>query len=118
MEKTIQEYNKRCAKFIGGRNKDSALVGISKRMGENDWWLPLFGITTEKQMKFHSDWNWIMKVILEINMLPNPKNQSDTTLQTYRTNVQSTLKSANKEAVMESINKFLIWHEQNNATPQ
>ncbi len=55
-----------------------------------------------------------MEVTLAINMIPNPKNPSDTTLQTKRTNVQSILKSANKEAVVEAINQFLIWYEQQN----
>ena len=65
-----------------------------------------------EDLQFHSDWNWIMDVIFKINILPNSKDQSDTTLQTHRVNVQSTLRSANMEAVVLSINKFLIWYNE------
>ena len=98
-QEEILEYNKRCAEFLN-LHRDEEVVIYNMRSHPYDF------------LKFHSDWNWIMEVILAINMLPNPKNPNDTTLQTHRTNVQSILRSANKEAVIQAINQFLIWYNE------
>jgi hypothetical protein len=109
--KEILEYNKRCSDFLGAYFCNDDLETFP-----NGYWkinndkidLPLH----LKDMQFHSDWNLIMEVIFKINMLPNSKDPSDTTLQTHRVNVQSTVRSANKEAVVTAINKFLIWYNE------
>jgi hypothetical protein len=118
-QQEIIEYNKMCAEFLGGENHPYL---IPYKPEPDDMWFsddgkyPILqnpnGSSMWKlhELKFHSDWNWIMEVILAINMLPNPKNPSDTTLQTRRTSVQSILRSANKEAVVQAINRFLIYY--------
>ena len=106
----ILEYNKRCAEFLGVDVDYSIEVYKDSKS-------PLRNHIDNKPksepLLFDDDWNWIMEVILAINMIPNPKNPSDATLQTKRTAVQSILRSANKEAVVKAINQFLIWYEQN-----
>ena len=105
-QEEILEYNKLCAVFLGwDYNK------FMDRWNEENF-QHKYSHTNSIDLKFHSDWNWIMDVIFKINILPNSKDQSDTTLQTHRVNVQSTLRSANMEAVVLSINKFLIWYNE------
>ena len=127
-KKEILQYNKMCAEFLGGevldvidriyinKMKDDELIFHNTSVDSNTYeW------NSEKNMhyipfdmlQFNSDWNWIMEIIKAINMIPNPKNPSDTTLQTKRTSVQSLLRSANQEAVVQEINQFLIWYNKN-----
>ena len=74
-QKEIIEYNKRCAEFLGyelitpqmrknpekwkdysyWEHKDKANVHSSEKV-----------LGSEKSLSFHSDWNWIMKVVNEI----------------------------------------------------
>ena len=105
-QEEILEYNKLCATFLGwDYNK------FMDRWNEENF-RHEYSYTNSIDLKFYSDWNLIMEVIFKINMLPNSKDSSDTTLQTYRVNVQSTVRSANKEAVVTAINKFLIWYNE------
>ena len=121
------EYNKRCAEFLGWTYISSIDIkeGSYHTSIKAGWYTKVprvlaLGLTqylykgrSHNSLQFHSDWNWIMKVVEVINMIPNPKNLSDTTLYTHRLNVQSILRSANKEAVVQAINQFLIWYNEN-----
>ena len=111
-QEEILQYNKRCAEFLDIVTEEPHWVEFNKFM-PNSIAMSYGRRHHIEQLQFHSDWNWIMEVILAINMIPNPKNPSDATLQTKRTAVQSILRSANKEAVVKAINQFLIWYEQN-----
>ena len=54
-----QEYNKLCAEFLGWKNK--GMVNL-------ELWVSTeyqYGIMTN-ELKFHSDWNWIMEVFKKI----------------------------------------------------
>jgi hypothetical protein len=99
-EFNLEEYSKMCAEFLNlHRDKEVVIYNMHSY--------------SYNLLKFDSDWNWIMEVVEAINMIPNHKNPSDTTLQTKRIDVKILLGSANKKAVVEEINQFLIWYNQN-----
>ena len=105
-QEEILQYNKMCVEFLGW---DKTHPNIK------DWhiYITPIGHVSYDKMLFHSDWNWIMEVVEAINMIPNPKNPTDTTLSTKRIDVKNLLGSANKKAVVEAINQFLIWYNKN-----
>jgi hypothetical protein len=140
-QQKILEYNKRCAKFL---NRDDLLTKWERRELNLNLYkdkIPLSNINIlhpEPNEKFHSDWNWIMEVIEAIEKLnyiviitTSPTISERWTL--YRISIQENKISSvfnnkfiinyesnynnnetKKEAVVEVINQFLIWHEQNN----
>lgn len=137
-QQEILDFNKRCAEFLGANifedenrwyvrnwknpehnpNKIVSSTPITIWGTKEDTYNKILSEQLNeihgRWGKFHLDWNWIMEVVEAINMIPNSKNPSDTTLQTKRTNVQSILRSANKKAVVQAINQFLIWYNENN----
>lgn len=118
-QQEINDFNSKCAEFLG--LKRGWWIPQQKPLTEDkkQWWdidnKTFLGIKVyyDNELQFHSDWNWIMELVKAINMIPNPKDSNDTTLYTYRLTVQSILRSANKEAVVQAINSFLKWYEQN-----
>lgn len=120
-QEEILEYNKRCAEFLGSELKND---------GQYDYWTyEHLGFNPMKisgsawisgNFEFHSDWNWIMEVVEAI------ENRGIVVLigkntcvieQTYgKTTIElpSIKKNSKKEAVVEAINQFLIWHSENN----
>ena len=119
-QQEILEYNKRCAEilelekwFDGG-----SYIGYHidperfNAQEEGDGTKPhavLF-----ESMKFHSDWNWIMEVVEAINKTQSPRQGGDTTHSTLKREVQALLGKTAKEAVVQAINQFLIWYNENN----
>ena len=135
-EETVT-YNKRCAEFIkpswfDKRRKDypfpfpvveivpaENIIGYG-HVSEGE--VKHFSGTPD-MMKYHSDWNWIMEVVETIENLPikyvvgiNNNNCDihnvfikDASFNTYVKNNSLT----KKEAVVQAINQFLIWYEQN-----
>lgn len=63
--------------------------------------------------QFHTNWNWIHEIVDSIKNTTNPKEHCDTTFSTLRREIQTHLGRSNKEAVVNAINNFLIWYEQN-----
>lgn len=69
-QKEIKEYNKRCAEFLNEQYEGSFIAhGGTKKMP--DYFLELVhskmkGKSWYIYPKFHSDWNWIMKVLDKI----------------------------------------------------
>ena len=102
----VNDYNRRCAEFLGW-NKTHPKI--------KDWhiYITPIGHVSYDKMLFHSDWNWIMEVVEAINKTQNPKQGGDTTHSTLKREVQALLGKSAKEAVVEAINQFLIWYEQN-----
>lgn len=109
----ILNYNKRCADFI---KLDLSGAGFPYGYFYN-------GIFYEiHEMKFHSDWNWIMEVVDAIEKLDNFYVQieesacyiydiSKFTDEQCNPFILCDLKlSSKKEAVIQAINQFLIWY--------
>lgn len=120
-EETLQ-YNKRCALFLGAIDNthewgfmlqpnelNLSFDLFDEKLFSNDggsgWFV--------KDLKFHSDWNWIMEVVEAI------EKKAWVSIQGCAVDI-STIVNLNaptkKEAVVEAINQFLIWCEQNKTT--
>lgn len=106
-QQEILEYNKRCAEFLGaklgkgGTLKNPCYVNVPIAHGNiiQTWTILL------KEMKFHSDWNWIKSVLEKISSL-NEDDFSDETQQAFENLLDLSLFSS-KESVCESINNFI-----------
>lgn len=82
-----------------------------------------------KDMQFHSDWNWIMEVINEILKIYRTDFYLDFDMpvsDTFTVSIGSEGKYnsrgesnvSSKEAVVQAINQFLIWYNENNNNRQ
>lgn len=136
------EFNKRCSKILGYSNpiSDRDFYFVEKDNDENSIFSKLIELNFEK--RFYSDWNWIMEIVkliqskkvdFTINSLWNEFNQKSYTqvsvvkrvgeMSKDRKAIYNTVNVYEKnssgfrtpeEAVVDAINKFLIWYEQNN----
>ena len=129
----ILEYNKRCAEFL-----DYELITPNKRRNPDEWKYSYWehknkaNIHTSKKvlgrdeyLSFHSDWNWIMEIVEAIEKLDNFYVQieesacyiydiSKFTDEQCNPFISCDLKlSSKKEAVIQAINQFLIWYNEN-----
>lgn len=124
-QEEILQYNRMCAEFLGWEQ----YLDVNERFYGN--WKP--STTLEKpwsirveRLFFDSDWNWIMEVvdsIEKINRL-NDKEYYPYCITIWKNGcaisdgnngykIVNLLAASKKEAVVEAINKFLIWYEQN-----
>jgi len=117
-EKEILEYNKRCAEFLGWKNlNDDSFPEYVNPLGD---------FYQLKELKFHSDWNWIMEVVEAIEKLKfnvritiacitieNAFDNDSNLSPIYKFHSMQGEFESKKEAVVEAINQFLIWYEQN-----
>ena len=147
-EKEILEYNKRCALFLGAiysKQAEAWGFGNAKNIGSKMFHGVMYHNVIqaerfEKELKFHSDWNWIMEVVEAIEKLKTEtstfefhtqpksvlikeernysfeKGDGGRTSQPLKLNgsVWITGKTK-KEAVVEAINQFLIWYNNENS---
>lgn len=110
----IKEYNTLCAKFLKPSNE---LI---------DYYLPQFGLYIFKygdihyeevfridEMKFHSDWNWIMEVVDAIEKL-DYSDSSNIDIKLYRQTDKICCLPiyTKKEAVVQAIYLFLKWYNE------
>ena len=102
-QEEILQYNKRCALFLG-MNNDAFL--LAKQIEKN---------TGLCHLRFHSDWNWIMEVVEAIEKIFHIQGvEINGKWCCIKTNTFHEYRGVNKkEAVVEAINQFLIWYEQN-----
>ena len=132
-QEEILEYNKRCAEFLGWKETTEQFkidwVGCKtkERLDRlNKQYIPILEKNGDvlfpdfSVINFHSDWNWIMEVVEAI------ENRGIVVLigkntcvieQTYgKTTIElpSIKKNSKKEAVVEAINQFLNWYNENN----
>ena len=104
-QEEILEYNKLCAEFLNLHRDEE--VAIYK-----------FNAYPYEYLRFNSDWNWIMEVVeaieklgYEIDIFSNCVQICDTPDENYITEAAGKTK---KEAVVQAINQFLIWYNENN----
>lgn len=117
----ILDYNKRCAEFLGYKGEPKYIYTDNGK-GYNGfiYHIPIdlikqgTGITgllkTDRSLKYHSDWNWIMEVIKSIGKLPFDEIKG---LKEYMDNNFQIHIFIEKEEVVQSINDFLIWYKTN-----
>lgn len=128
----ILEYNKRCAEFLDWKKTyahEFDKYGYCQTV--DGYETPFINIISdeqiieynnsrftysERELQFHSDWNWIMEVVEAIQKISEVNIYKDECSIAKKVNV-SYIKGygKTKEAVVQAINQFLIWHnEQNN----
>lgn len=131
----VLEFNKRCAEFLNLKlgwwiHQDKPLTDDKKQ-----WWdidgKTILGtrVYYNNDLQFHSDWNWIHEVLKHIEELKwNEKfaksiyvsinfNECSIYDFDYKFTAQGLFfthkDSTTKEAVIQTINQFLIWYKQN-----
>jgi len=128
-QEEILEYNKRCAEFLGSELKND---------GQYDYWTyEHLGFNPMKisgsawisgNFEFHSDWNWIHEVknkICQMKEVDEFNTQYDSVAKGYNCTILPAYKytfngfyteiiNTEQEAVIQAINQFLIWYNENN----
>lgn len=120
-QEEILEYNKLCAEFLGWKNLNDD--SFPEYIDVNCDFFKL------KDLKFHSDWNWIHEVLKKITTIQyhwelinfhgtfeekNCMKCEIFSLRPYESNNEFSYKSSDeKEAVIQAINQFLIWYNEN-----
>jgi len=100
-QEEIQEYNKRCAEFI-----ELELTGPGFSAGyfyKNNFY-------QFHELKFHSDWNWIMEVVEKIERLTvntRVRIESHSCKLTHDNYSNIEIGLTKKEAVIQTINHVL-----------
>lgn len=127
-EQEIIKYNERCAKFLG-----AYFCNDDQNAYPNGYWIidnDEIDLPSDlKDMSFHSDWNWIHKIIDNIEKLELDKFGLGRFITTcsnrvghyfeirernsYDDKIEDGFGESKKEAVVQAINQFLIWYEQN-----
>ena len=133
-QEEILEYNKRCAEFLNFKYRNSKKAW-GKYPLDNNSFLALKGWLSMDRLQFHSDWNWIMEVVEAIEknkfLIDKERPYYITIDNNYcgiffnRWNdkgkdfggtkqIVSIKADSKKEAVVQAINQFLIWYNENN----
>lgn len=131
-QEEILQYNKRCAEFLTIQEEiknelvayplqkysplcsyaNAAYICDKEDNPNNTVW---------SYCQFDSDWNWIMAVIETIEKLGETSTMYGTLVDITTTYIRigeiaidlKLVPMTKKEAVVEAINQFLIWYEQN-----
>ena len=132
IQEKIHEFNKRCALFLDGTDNtfnhyffpmENDEVNLSFDIFDETLFSNNGGSTWKiKDLKFHSDWNWIMKVVEKIQktnlvvIINKYCRIHETTKTTFNdiiavkgVKIFSEVIST-KEAVIQTINEFLIFY--------
>ena len=141
-KKEITEYNKRCATFLGAIYSEHAKAwgfinakNIGSKMFDGIMYHNVIEAERFKtELKFHSDWNWIMEVIEAIEKLgfatkidhnycisnygcdrceiDTKENALFQDCDEEEESIASELTKSKKIATTEAINQFLIWYNE------
>lgn len=117
------------SKMDGHPSHNSVFSGWVKKEQTYTKGVPLFvvkqnrlEIEYKRKLLYHSDWNWIFEVVEAIEKLGYyTKNECIRNINYFNIyeleNNEATFygtDNSKKEAVVEAINQFLIWHKTNN----
>jgi hypothetical protein len=64
-----------------------------------------------------SDWNWFMKLVDQINHLPNPAGSGDTTLSTKKEDIRAYVGRADMNRAYEKAVDIVTWYNANSPKP-
>lgn len=111
IQQEILDFNKRCAEFLGKEYSDNRIVTpYTHFSGQN----PTGKVWEE--CRYHSDWNWIMEVVEAIEKLDYDVVIAKTSCSIWigGTSYSGSSKDCKtkKEAVIQAINQFLIWYNE------
>lgn len=124
-QQEIIEFNRKCAEFIGakpqqfGASKEYELYGFIESIEDGGDEKHFFAT---EEMKFHSDWNWIMEVVDKIEELgfitnswsfPKDDNLHEFNIFDSECGHIEAAGKCRKEAVVQAINQFLTRHNAN-----
>lgn len=133
-QEEILDYNKRCALFLGWKETSEQFkidwlgCKTKERLDKIDKEANIYIPILEKDgdvifpdfsvINFHSDWNWIMEVVEAIEQLENVRvkmlqNSCDIFV-IDKDKFITVTKTSKQEAVVQAINQFLIWYNENN----
>jgi hypothetical protein len=128
----ILEYNKRCAEFLGYELITPQMRKRPEQWKDNSYWehKDKANVHTSKKvlgrdgyLEFHSDWNCIMEVVEAIEKLRylvviqsnfcqiQEIGTKENNFKPYI--IASIYGNYKKEAVVQAINQFLIWYNEN-----
>lgn len=123
------EYNKKCAEFLGWHSEAVIHDANPKHPNLSEEYFRVpddiispFRWLKPRHMEFHSDWNWIMEVVEAIEELDVVASFQieQPTIFIWVSSEDSTFKGieidinimSKKEAVVQAINQFLIWYDE------
>ncbi len=96
-----QEFNKLCAEFLGGKIKEDGWNFCLTDFGVKHCG---YGFHEGFDLKFHSDWNWIMEVVEKISNIPDGVGY------VFVRDLDGVMHK--KQVVVESIWQFLNWYNE------
>ena len=118
-----QEYNKLCAEFLGGKIKEDGWNFCLTDFGVKYCG---YGFHEGFELKFHSDWNWIMEMVEaieklkfrfeialnEVNLYCISEEKRFSCAINYHDceNYGEEIHLTKKEAVVQAINQFIDWY--------
>lgn len=131
-QEEIQEYNRICADFLKFKYKNQAKFWAKYPLDDNSY-LSQFGFMKIHSFKFHSSWDWIMEVVEKIeNLYEHPNKEISINIKPGEIEIfqrpyrlennnyhdviylgDGYINTSKKEAVVQAINQFLIWYENN-----
>lgn len=127
-QKQILEFNKRCAEFLGAiysENAEAWGFGNAKNIGSKKYNGVMYhniieAERFEKELKFDSDWSWIMEVVEAIEKLDKIEDSvyrvttfcNICKIDTSNGEIAWSKSVTKQEAVVEAINQFLIWYNE------
>jgi len=73
----------------------------------------VYALLEPMSMQFHSDWNWIMKILTQINDISTAKKIGYHFHEEWKAVIDPALVSLETEKIVQVISEFLIWYEKN-----
>jgi len=127
-QQEILDYNEKCAEFLGAIYSKHAdawgfgnAVNIGSKKFDGIMYVDVIQAQRfEKDLKFDSDWNWIMELVEAIenkgyDVFINGLYCRITDSGMTDLEIESGKVTSKKESVVQAIRQFLIWYNENNS---
>lgn len=117
------EYNRRCAELLGKDKKGDDVTWTFPSYLNGRLWVDEHFFNNDDdycgrrqteihELKFHTDWNWIMEVVEKIESLAKEEKVKNWSRQNKNI-FDFKLTESKKEVAIEAINQFLTWYNAN-----
>ena len=127
----IAKFNRKCAEFLGWKHYEGLNVksnGSFETIQSNNYFFNR--VYTKSELKFHSDWNWMMEVIKKIESIKRTDGagvsrytfrwrnyislficfvEDSTTTQDV---IEQDSENSKEEATIQAIDQFIDWYNQ------
>lgn len=115
-QKWINDFNKKCAEFLDWKfEEDDLIFSFDKKNSFEFLNRPAYAIY---DLKFHSDWNWIMEVFEYILELPKKYDGNFWELNGKVFSIKHMMFHeiiGEKETVIQKIDNFIDWYNKQKA---